>query len=228
MALGDQAPGAIIIQSGARIHFEYAMKDVRALLNVHNEATQEQRGRPDSNLEVFKRSAVILAVTAWETFIEDTIRTCGKSLIEAAATPNDVNAAFNHVANSALQAESKLTPALLKTWTGDGWKENLLAKLEADLADLNTPKSHKIAELSKRYLGQDVTISWVWKKNNKEKTCTRLNELIEKRGALVHRGRSISENAAVRKADVDKAIDLLPRLVECTEAALGTSPRAAN
>lgn len=212
------------IVSGERIHFDIAMADVKILLNIHDEQTEKLKGRPDPNLEVFKRAAVVLAITAWETFVEDTIRSSAKKIIEAAKNPQDVLSAFNHCAASWLDLGSK-KPAELMRWCGDEWKKIIIDKLEEDLAALNTPNTKNISQLTKRYLGKDITEDWYWKACSVKKSAERLDNMIKLRGGLVHRGRNINENAAVVRKDVVEAIDFLPRLVECTEKSLGREPR---
>jgi hypothetical protein len=61
------------IPSGARLVFTFARNDAITLLEIHDQITGNKAGRPKPELEAIKRSALILTVTAWETFIEDTL-----------------------------------------------------------------------------------------------------------------------------------------------------------
>jgi hypothetical protein len=59
--------------SCARMNFNEARGDAVTLLKIHDQATGGKSGRPKPELEALKRSALILAVTAWESFVEDTV-----------------------------------------------------------------------------------------------------------------------------------------------------------
>jgi hypothetical protein len=220
-------PTTVTISSSEIVNFQFAMKDVQVLLELHDKETERLRGRPDRSLEVFKRAAVILSITAWETFIEDTIRSVAMERIQGARSPSDIPKTFNSVAASWLQIGTPQPPALAD-WTGDGWKSKLIDYLEKQIADLNTPNAENIKQLSQRYLDLDITTSWRWRATSNDSAKRRLDDLIFTRGALVHRGPQMLEAAAVKRAHVMEAIALLPKLAECTEKMLGREPRRAS
>lgn len=203
----------------ARGNFLVALGDVELLLARHDAETKGRPGRPDPNLEVFKRAGVILSVTAWETFIEDTLADAFDKILAAARTPNDVERTFNAVANAWLSDNPR--PPQLAEWTLDGWKEMLRRQLQKDIEGLNTPNSTNIARLTKRYFGKDVTASWHWKGVSALAAQRRLDALILLRGKLVHRSKELFESASsVRRRDVSGALELLNRLTQVTEEAL--------
>ncbi len=209
-------------ESKALINFEFAINDVDLLLKLHDTETKRQRGRPSRQIECFKRAAIILAITAWESFIEDTIRNCAERRITAARSPADVQRTFNSVADGWLKMQR--TPPDLAGWAGEGWKVRLATKLEDDLQALNTPNTENIKTLSKRYLDLDITLRWSWKGAKRLTAAYRLDQLIRLRGELAHRGPDLFEGASVRREQVEDARRLLRRLVECTEQAVGTAP----
>jgi len=85
--------------TAARFNLELALKDVSLLLRHHDQANDSRAGRPDRSLEVFKRSALILTLTAWESYIEDTITNEFLKRLNNAASPRDISSAFNHYAD---------------------------------------------------------------------------------------------------------------------------------
>jgi len=211
------------IVSIALANFEFAIDDVRRLLKLHDAETKRHSGRPSRQIEFFKRAAIILSITAWESFIEDALRSCGRQRIASAASPLEVEGTFNSIAQSWLQQSPK--PPDLADWVGERWKEILTDRLEADLKALNTPNAGNVKALSKRYLDGDITMSWSWKGTNAATAASRLDKLIRLRGELAHRGPDLFKGASVRRQHVEDALRLLTRLVECTERALGTAPR---
>lgn len=209
----------VSIQSSQLENFKFAMNDVQVLLQLHDKETERLRGRPDRSLEVFKRAAVILSITAWETFIEDTIRSVAINRIQNASSPRDIQGTFNSVAANWLQEEAPKAPDLVK-WAGEGWKSMIIERLNKQISDLNTPNADNIKQLALRYLGLDITASWKWKATSNERAKNRLDELITTRGALVHRGPQMLATAAVKRTHVTEALALLPKLAECTEKML--------
>lgn len=216
----------VTVLTMARGQFRFAMGDVQRLLALHDAETKRRPGRPNPDLEVFKRAGVILAVTAWETFIEDTLSDALGKKLAAARTPKDVQSTFNAVANAWL-SQKDLKPLQLAEWALDGWKEMLRRHLQTEIEALNTPNSANIARLTKRYLGEDVTAAWRWRGLSALSARRRLDLLIALRGSLVHKAKGVFEPARVRRRDVSGAIALLNRLAQATEETLGRQPRAS-
>jgi hypothetical protein len=207
-------------------NFKSALDDVKALIRFHDSETGGGIGRPADELEVLKRAGVILAVTAWETFVEDTLEEQFDVRLRAAKVPKDIESTFNSVASAWLQ-RGPSKPEEVAQWTLDGWKTMIKNKVREDLSALNTPNSANVKALFKRYLGEDITKAWRWPGASSTKACNRLDTLIKLRGQLVHRGRPLfkGSRANVRRGEVTNAVDLLERLVDRTEAKLGVGPR---
>jgi len=145
------------------------------------------RGNNRRQSRVIYKACVILAVTAWETFVEDIIRVCAEQKIERAESPEEVRSIFNSVAHSYHEKHQNFTPDLYLDWTGKRWKDRIREKLEDDLSKLNTPSPDNIQKLSRRYLGGDITTSWHWRGMRVERTKRKLDSLIKWRGYLAHR-----------------------------------------
>ncbi len=208
----------------ARLNFEAAMRDVARLVQLHDAGVRERRGPPSPDLEVFKRAGLILAVTAWESFVEDTLTSAFKNRLRSAKTPKDVLETFHAVAHSWLSQPRR--PPELVAWTGDNWKSMLGERADQEVAELNTPNSANVARLTRRLLGQDVTSHWFWPGTSAASAKARLDQVIVLRGKLVHRTKVFHDRrASVRRRDVAAAISLLTRLMERTEKTLGLEPK---
>lgn len=214
----DRRKALIIEMVRPLANFSFAMDDVKRLLSLHDSETKRRRGRPSRQSAVFKRAAVILQITAWESFIEDAIRGSAMVALEYAASPADVQTWFNSAAHGWLGASPK-APTLVQ-WAGDGWKALLKQKLEADLQNLNTPGSVNVRALSRRYLATDLPSQWIWSRTTPSVVAKRLDELIRLRGRLVHRGPEFFKaDALLRQHAVDGML-LLEKLVDCTRRLL--------
>jgi len=212
-----------IRSSSARSNFDYSIADVDILLQVHDAETKGAVGRPDRQLEVFKRAGIILTVTAWEAYVEDTLSQQFREKLGRAAVPADISSAFN--AASDVWLNSKPKPPDVAKWAGDGWKTLVLEQFDQEVKALNTPNSDKVRVLFKRYLGLDLKQSWKWQKTSSDMACNRLDALIRLRGELVHRGREWSQSkASAHRSHLDGAKKLVSHLVECTDIALGIAP----
>lgn len=59
--------------SKAREQFSKSIQDARDLLAHFDRATGGKKGPPAKDAEVLKRAGLILALTAWETYVEDRV-----------------------------------------------------------------------------------------------------------------------------------------------------------
>jgi hypothetical protein len=198
------------------------MEDVTILLRLHDRATGGARGRPPRVLEVFKRAGVILAVTAWESYIEDALRRVFTHRLNMAKDPSEVASAFASAAQGWLSSQDKRPkPTELAAWTGKKWKKMIRDAFERDITDLNTPDARNIRRLSRTYIGTDITEHWRWRRVSSDSAAAKLRLLIDLRGRLVHRGRDLFESRqAARRLDLTSAIGLVRRLVVCTSRVL--------
>lgn len=205
--------------------FEEAVRDVKHLLELHDSETGRRRGRPSPYVEVLKRAGVVLAVTAWETFIEDALKSAVEQRLAQAESPVALRGTFNAVASAWLSKGDVRAPDLAQ-WTQEGWKKVITRRFNQEIEKLNTPDSMRIAEITKRYLGYDLTESWHWQSCGHQLACKRLDKLIRLRGELVHRARDFIElKAVVKRADLVSSIDLFKHLVQATEKRLGFERR---
>src|SRR3989304_1800447 len=128
--------GRIRVTARTLVNFQLALKDVRGLLDLYQKA--HVTGKQEQGLEFFKRSSLILTITAWETFFEDTFRICVIEKLRKVTSPAEMQAAFNVVAvdwyTSISQKHSKSPkPPDFVKWTGDGWKQIVENRLLDDL-----------------------------------------------------------------------------------------------
>jgi hypothetical protein len=173
--------------------FEYAIKDAESLLDHFNAINSQP---PPASAEVLKRAGLVMALTAWETYVEDRVM-------------EEVQASLRFVHGSHVG-------------------KFVLARLEEELRRFHNPTAEKTKKLFQDFLGIDVTASWTWQHFDPPKAKKSLDELIAKRGDVVHRSRPT--NAAgppqphpVKKEDLDKAIRFLRNLADATEKALSSS-----
>jgi HEPN superfamily RiboL-PSP-like protein len=197
------------------------LTDPRKLLEWHDEA-RGASGRPKRDLEVLKRAAVILAVTSWETFIEDVLRWTLEDRLRMATNPRELLRAFSDVARERMKRGNDLDDhhEHLAEWSVDKWKDVVQGALKQDLDRFHNPNSAKSRRMYKKYLEVDVTAKWNWRGVTSQRACEQLDALLRLRGKLTHsasgKGLFFEPKAAVRLEDAAKAITLVERLGQCT------------
>lgn len=70
----QSSAGDSLVETQARTDFKAARGYAISLVEIHDTQTGGRAGRPPAQYEALKRSALILAVTAWESFVEDTVQ----------------------------------------------------------------------------------------------------------------------------------------------------------
>jgi len=222
-------PATIVTATTPRWDFMASQRDVITLIRIHDEQTGGAKGRPPQDLEALKRSALILAVTAWESFVEDTVEEGLTKALDAATVPTDLQSAFNYVAEEWLDPErsgKRHGPDLIK-WTGDQWKLRIRESLATELQTFHTPNSDNTNKLFKRFLGVPIRDGWHWKAMNAKQAQTKLDALIKLRGSAVHQGKTLftkQKSPTIKRAAVVDAMNHLYRLVCASEKTLGVGP----
>lgn len=175
--------------SKARATFESSIKDAEDLL-AHFDMLNKQP--PPDNAEVVKRAGLVMALTAWETYVED-------------------------LATEEVQAR-------LRAVNGSPLGKFVQARLEEELKRFHTPSAEKTKRLFLDYLEIDVTTQWQWLHFDQSKVRKTLDELISRRGEVVHRSKALQAGVPashmVKREDLEKAIRFLKCLVEATDKAI--------
>lgn len=221
---------AVIDETPARTDFNAARNHAITLIRIHDEKTGGGKGRPPQELEALKRSALILAVTAWESFVEDTVSAELEKRLGTAKQPSDFQKVFNGAAAEWLdpQRSPKRFGPDLARWTGDEWKDRIRDSFAKTLDTFHTPNSENTSQLFQRYLDVDIEASWAWQRVSPSIAKKKLDELVELRGRVVHRGRTGHPNSQklpnVKRTTVVDALNLVYSLVDATETKLGNAP----
>lgn len=212
--------GKVKVTARVYVNFLLAVEEIRTLLEFYDEI------RERTPREIFKKTGIILTVTAWETFIEDILEVYIDNRLQNATSPREMQSIVNSIAHRWYEAilkqqDNHPRPPDFVRWTGDRWKELIRDKLRGDLNNLNTPKSENIRDLSRKYLGQDITSSWSWVGMSVEQACSKLDDLIRLRGEVAHRtGNYFEIGSSVRHNQLVSAINFIERLAEKTEEAI--------
>jgi hypothetical protein len=190
------------MESNAKRAFDENCKDIERLLEFHQEVGGEERGRR-YGLEVLNKSAVILLCSFWEAYCEDIAAEGISHLVEHASSAQDLSDDIKKKVAKDIKGEQNE----LAVWflADDDWRSYLNQRLEKLKIErnrvLNTPNTKNINDFFNKALGiEQISQKWYWKKMPKENSTRKLDEFIELRGTIAHRGK-LDDNS-VKKEQV--------------------------
>lgn len=212
--------------SKARIAFDENIKDVEALLEIHESIGGSAPGRR-YGLEVLNKSAIVLLTSYWEAYCEDIAAEGLECIVTHAKKSDDPPKEIKKI----IAKELKANPNELAVWdVSDGkWRALLLNRLkimqEARNRKLNTPKHENIDDLFEAAIGlSNVSSKWVWaKKLTVAKAREKLDKFIELRGEIAHRGKA---KTSVTKAQVTDYLEFLKYAAGKTGGAVNSHVKA--
>jgi hypothetical protein len=196
------------------------LQDVTRLTEIHTQLSGKSPGRKHG-VEVLNKSAIVLLVACWESFIEGLATNSFDALLKRARTPQ----VFPNKVLALSGTELKQQPNDTAIWTlaGHGWRSVLQAHrdevLERHVGKLNTPKPEQINSLFECLIGlKDVTRCWSYRRMTPNLAARKLTELVVLRGDIAHK---VTTSASVQKATVKYYIDFIGRLAGLTSNRVG-------
>ena len=184
------------------------MNEVKRLSAIHSDIGGSGPGRKH-NIEVLNRSAIVLIVACWESYIEDLACIAFDYLLTNAKQPHHIPSKVLTTASKDLKENKDES----KVWelAGDGWRKVLKrhrkSVLDRYVGKLNTPRPKQIDDLYETLLGmKNVSKAWAWKGTTNKRALERLDNLITLRGEIAHR---VVAGNSVHKKHVDQARHLI-------------------
>jgi hypothetical protein len=189
--------------------------DVQGLLDLHKDAGGIAQGRR-YGLEVLNKSAIVLLTSFWEAYCEDIVAEALAHIVAHAASADKLPVELRKLVAKQLKDE----PHELAVWklSDAGWRDVLQSRLATLQVErnrrLNTPKTDQIDDLFRKTLGiPKVSDRWRWSNMTAARARAKLDEYVELRGSIAHRG---AASAGVRKSHVIGYFKLVKRLVSRT------------
>jgi len=184
--------------------FNKNLLDIKLLLTLNSKDIRSKHGGPQK-IEILNKSAIVLASTCWEAFIEDLASNAFDFMLSHADTPQMLPKAVLAAASSMLRAEKDER----KIWdlAGDGWKVVLKTHSNSMISCLNTPSHKNIDGLFETLLGlKKLSTHWQWQGVTNRRALQRLDQLISTRGDIAHR---LNHEHYITKQDVLDAMKLV-------------------
>lgn len=181
--------------------------DVSKLIEAHTLLHNGGRGR--KGLGHITRSGIVMLCACFELYIETVLI---ESLDVFTSRVGDINtlpkAVLKHLSAKVKNDLHELRPIHL---AGNGWKNVYKSYAEQDVLLLNTPKTGKIDELFKHYLGyEDFSSNWGIDKKV-------IDLFVSKRGEIAHKGRAARY---IKIGELVQDLDLFTTLVSTIDQLL--------
>ena len=195
------------------------LEEVHRLLQIHTEMTGKGPGYKH-NVEVLNKSAIVLLVACWESFVEDLAETAFSILLTRAKKHDTFEIGVLTEAAKPLK-DSADSRAVWKL-AGDGWK-SVLKEHKTSLfgrytGKLNTPRPEQVDHLYRSLLGiNSISTSWRWQGMSAKTARSKLNRLIELRGSIAHR---VAASRKVLKNNVRDNISFINHIAVNTSNAV--------
>jgi len=206
-------------------------EEVRLLTRLHVALTGSERGRR-RGVEILNKSALVLLVACWESFVEDTATLAFRFMLDEAQSPDAFPSPVLALAAKPLREHKDHR----KVWelAGDGWrivlKKHEAAVLREVAGKLNTPRPRQVDDLMERLLGlKKLSREWKWRGMSADRAATRLDEAVTTRGEIAHR---VKAGEYVRKDYVESTATFIQqlaaissnRVAQHVEARMGKAP----
>jgi len=196
------------------------LSEVERLLKIHTRIAGKGVGYK-YNVAVLNKSAIVLLVACWESFVEDLAEMAFSILLRRAK----IHTAF--ATKVLVEASRPLRDSKdeREVWrlAGDGWrdvlkqhKQELFARY---IGKLNTPRADQIDALYENLLGiGSLSSRWHWSHMTADQAKNKLSDLIEIRGSIAHR---VSTSRKMLKKDVRDFTEFINRISVHTSNAVG-------
>ena len=200
----------------ARVAFTQNVEDIHQLLELQ-EPLNLADDQSAANFEVLNKSAIVLLTAFWESYCEDIASEGLEHIVQNSSSSADLPTSLK----KQIATEIKNAPNELEVWkiSDQGWKIYLKGRLsdyrEKRNRRLNTPKTAVVDELFRTTLGiNNMSQTWNLSEDlSVRESITRLDKMVELRGAIAHRGTS---HETVTRAHVESYLVFIAKLAART------------
>jgi len=194
------------------INIRENIEEVERLFDIPTQISGKGPGYKH-DVQVLNKSALVLLVACWESYIEDLAQLAFETMLKNAESPNIFPKKVLTLASKKLKDDPNET----KIWdlAGDNWK-NVLSNHKSDIlkkyvTSLNTPRPEQINSLFKCLIGMNnISSFWYWRGMSNENARRKLSSMVTLRGSIAHR---VATSKSVTKKYVSDHSEFIKRLV---------------
>lgn len=202
---------------------ETRLADAQQLIEIHTAFTGEARGRR-YDVDALNRGAIILAVAAWESFVEDLAlynsRLVAVGLSSASKLPENVRNGFLAWLYGTADFSNPTPAARAAMWsiTGSGWRKQYKKYAEERIDNLHNPSPNSVRKLFRTLVGvDDITESWGYRRWGAEIYRDKMDQLLLLRHRIAH---GVIGDETVGKTKARDGVQLVSTLSARTSSGL--------
>lgn len=194
------------------------LEEVVRLVEIHEELSGTGRGYKH-RVEVLNKSAIVLLVACWESFVEDLAESAFSIILSRATDP--MVFPNNVLAMVAKSLRENKNDTFIWKLAGDGWKSIMksykLTVFQKYTGTLNTAKTAQVDGIYASLIGlKKLSSHWHWRRMSSKNATNKLDALISLRGDIAHR---VAAAKRVTKGNVKDYTDFVNRIaVETSNA----------
>lgn len=190
--------------------------EVKRLASIHYKVVGTGRGKISSDGLVLNKSAIVLLVACWESYIETIVSDAFDFMLANASEyqvfPTSV------LVKSTKELRAAKDEREIWSLAGEGWKKVLTTYKDGvfkqQLDYFHVPRPENVDELFSKTIGlEKISKTWTWRGQNNGDTIRTLNELIDLRGSIAHK---IKINETITKKDVLYYLNFVNNLTVAT------------
>ena len=189
--------------SESRARFEKNFQDIDQLIDIYKsllfleeDEDDEEESDFSSHKSVVLRSSIVLMVSHWEAYVEDICSEAIDYIVENASSSDGLPKSLRQQ----ISKEVKEDKNELRVWdlAGEKWRDVIKERLSdyhlQRNRKFNNPKSNPVITFFNTYLGiEDISKKWRYKDLTPDGCKRMLDEIVEVRGAIAHRGHPTKE-----------------------------------
>ena len=184
------------------------LPEVGRIVEAHTELRKGCRGR-DTHISILRGSILLLCAT-WEVYCESVLEEAVNKILKMKSDPYDLPKDMQSQLIAAVHDPVMIKSQPLKL-AGIGWRAVYEQEVSNACARFNTPKSDRLNDLFKKWLGMKV-ISDCWSCGSQA-----IDEFVSLRGEIAHRG---GDAQRVSRDDVTRLKAMITRSILETDDAI--------
>ena len=164
-----------------------------------------------SDAELLHRTALVLLMACWETFVEDLATSAFDAMLLNPKTPNVFPPEVLRLASAGMRSGDDLVVWNLANM---GWAKVLKKYREKVLKEyverLHTPGAPQVDKLFAVLIGlKGLSREWEWPRMSRGKSLERLSRLVKRRGEIAHR---VTASTRVQAQEVSGGVQFVTRI----------------
>ena len=200
-------------------NLQFRLLDAARLIDIHTETTGIAAGRR-YNFDALNRAAVMLAIAAWEGFVEDLAKYAVRRLATRLESASDLPEGARHSILERIYQDHNWetlksgNKTAMWSLTGSGWRTAYVGNATGHIRSLNTPKVENVQKLFAKLIGlRDFAEDWGATRWTRQTYVDKIEAYLTLRHRIAHGAIGIETVGKMRARD---AVSVVTRIAGWT------------